>query len=261
MSSANKSALVLSVGLKERTSFGRDAGVSGPATSGSSCGEAPVPQPCFAVAKSTFHSDLPIPEARPSGASAPHHGLVLNRCLKRIRSWRPPPNWSWPDWLEEVGALAEAISCHAEREFDPSRGVPLDAFTYQRVIARALTRYRQEWAYALHCVPDYLSVAFSPGDEDADHVLPSAETCFPGRVPESAPALETLQDALGSLSSADRKLMELLFWEDLTESQVARRFGVSQPAISKRKRAALCRLQHWLRPVAPQPDSTQDHRT
>src|SRR5439155_10929410 len=70
--------------------------------------------------------------------------------LKRIRSWRVPPNWSRCEWLEELTAVGTAAAWQAVCDFDPKRGVPLAGFGYCRMISRCLARYRKEWRYALH---------------------------------------------------------------------------------------------------------------
>ena len=90
--------------------------------------------------------------------------LVLERCFSRICCWRTPPNWSNREWIEEIKAHAIAASCRAICEYDATRGVPLEAFVYQRVIARVLTRHRQEWNYALR----FASNNDSEKDEDID---------------------------------------------------------------------------------------------
>ena len=73
---------------------------------------------------------------------------MTDRSLRQIYNWRVPPNWSRRDWHEEMKAEAIAAAWEAEHDFDPTRGVPLPAFVHQRVLARALTRHRREWAYA-----------------------------------------------------------------------------------------------------------------
>src|SRR5579871_2071177 len=109
-------------------------------------------------------ASLPLPDEKASlgggaGAGAvetlpPNYAEVLGCCLKRLNSWRIPPNWSASDWLKEIKAIGTAAAWQAEGEFDPSRGVPVAAFLYQRILARVFTRYRQEWAYALHLAPE-----------------------------------------------------------------------------------------------------------
>src|SRR5262245_10510651 len=79
-------------------------------------------------------------------------GLAMQSGLKRIRSWRVPPNWSQADWLEELAAVATAAAWQALCDFDPDRDVPLASFGYYRIMSRCLARYRKEWRYALHLV-------------------------------------------------------------------------------------------------------------
>src|SRR5262245_16001324 len=68
--------------------------------------------------------------------------------LGRVRSWRIPPTWSYKDWVEEISAVAICEAYTAESLFDPSQSIPLQVFVRSRVLARALSRYRQEWAFA-----------------------------------------------------------------------------------------------------------------
>ena len=53
---------------------------------------------------------------------------MAHRFLRSIHTWPAPPNWSLRDWSEELNAEVIAASWEAERDFDPTRGVPLDAF-------------------------------------------------------------------------------------------------------------------------------------
>jgi DNA-directed RNA polymerase specialized sigma subunit len=57
---------------------------------------------------------------------------------------------------------------------------------------------------------------------------------------------ELLSCALALLSQTDRWLIEELFWARHTETQIAGVCGVSQQAISKRKRAILRNLRGWM---------------
>src|SRR5438876_10244148 len=77
-------------------------------------------------------------------------GSAVESGLKRIRSWRVPPNWSRGDWFEELAAVGTAAAWQAVCDFDPDRGVPLAGFGYCRIVNRCLVRYRKEWSYALH---------------------------------------------------------------------------------------------------------------
>jgi DNA-directed RNA polymerase specialized sigma24 family protein len=125
-------------------------------------------------------------------------------------------------------ALGAAAAWQARCEYDPARGVPLDAFIHQRVMSCARTRCRQEWSYVLHCG---CGVAAEDAENRSEDALPAS------------PAQEALRGSLARLSEPDRWLIERLFWDGWTEARVAEKLGVSQPAVSKRKRAILLGLR------------------
>jgi RNA polymerase sigma factor (sigma-70 family) len=143
--------------------------------------------------------------------------------------WCVPPNWSSRDWHEEMKAEILAAAWEAERDFDPARNVPFQAFLDQRVLSRALKRYRREWSFARHCG---LHLQHDHSDDAAADGLQSEEVT------------ESLQSYLRGLPEVDRRLIEGLYWEDKTEIEVARTLSVSQQAISKRKRRILDKLRH-----------------
>lgn len=169
----------------------------------------------------------------------PESIATLQHCFHRIRSWRVPPNWSERDWSEEMEALVTAAACQAEFDFDPVRQVPLGGFVYSRVMARALTRYRQEWAYALRFLcendTDGLSLTTANGVAWAEQAAIALVSDY-----------ESLRHALERLSEADRKLIHELFWEKCTQTELARKRRMSQQAVSLRKRSILNRLRDWL---------------
>jgi RNA polymerase sigma factor (sigma-70 family) len=152
---------------------------------------------------------------------------MAQRCLRRIDAWRVPPNWSLRDWHEEMNAEAAAAAWEAELDFDPTRGVPLEAFVHQRVMARAWTRYRREWVYARRC-------GSHPESSHCTDVIDSGVRWME--------VLESLRECLRRLPEPERKLIESLFWEGMTEVEVARLLSLSQPAINQRKRLILERL-------------------
>jgi len=154
-----------------------------------------------------------------------------NNCLPRIRRWTTPPNYSATDWIEEIKALCSAAAWQGVCEFDPERGVPLSAFVYQRVMARALARYRQEWAYGLRF----------PCEVDEAAALQTSEAAT---VPTRSN--DALCMALARLGEADRRLLKQLFWEGASEADIAQEMVLSQQAVNKRKRAALLKLRHAL---------------
>ena len=66
--------------------------------------------------------------------------VLWARCWVRVRSWRVPPRWSVGDWWDEARATGTLAYVQARRDFDPRRGVPLDAFLYRRVVDAVWTR-------------------------------------------------------------------------------------------------------------------------
>jgi RNA polymerase sigma-70 factor (ECF subfamily) len=127
-------------------------------------------------------------------------------------------------------AVASSAAWEAESEYDPSRGVPFCGFARQKVLSSALTRYRQEWSYALRsaveCDLEQRDGACS--DEDPDGMVHS------------------LRIALDRLSDSEGLLVKELFWEQRSEAEIARRAGITQQAISKRKRVVLSSLRRLL---------------
>jgi RNA polymerase sigma factor (sigma-70 family) len=168
----------------------------------------------------------------------PELDTALRGCLKRACSWPVPPNWSVADWFEEMSALQMATACLSEQEYDPSYNVPFPAFIYQRVMARSLTRYRQEWCYASRFVPESgaelsASAAAIAGSASEDAVVDRLDH-------------ELLREALERLSQADRKLLQQLFWDDRKEKEIAGTLGITQQAVSLRKRGILRHLRTCL---------------
>lgn len=151
----------------------------------------------------------------------------------RARSWRTPPNWSFRDWCDEILAAAISSAWQAKQDFDPSRGVPLAEFVSSRIKARTLTRYRQEWRFALGIM---LSDA-----EVIERLIDADPTMHASRA-----AFESLDRALEQLPRRERWLIDQIFWQHRTEADIAAELEISQPAVNKRKRAALLHLRALL---------------
>ena len=161
---------------------------------------------------------------------------VISKCLRRIRRWRVPPRWTDQDWREEMEAEATAAALQAKRDFNPIRGVPWEAFLYLRIIRSALARHRREWMFAMR------RVSITAWDE--------CEMIEGGSLPSREATHELLQDALGRLSAADARLIEDLFWEGKTEAGLGEALGISQQAVSKRKRSILKTLKRVVEMIA-----------
>lgn len=164
---------------------------------------------------------------------------VVRRCLSRIRRWKIPRGWSRRDWQEEMNAEMVFSAIEAARKFDGSRGVPWEAFLYQRVFRSALARYRREWSHAIRRSSD---TSLGPGLEAVGEEGPSQE-----------PIVTVLFDLLGQLPRSDRSLIESIYWEGKSEASLGRCLGISQQAVSRRKLLILRSLRAPIERVATIP--------
>src|SRR5215831_15956553 len=155
---------------------------------------------------------------------------VIVSLMRRISAWRTPPHWSRHDWLEEMRAQGKSATWQALCDYDSARNVPLPAFIHGRVLASVLTRYRQEWSYALRFV--------WPAEEERSSITEA--TSYPGVLHELLP------HALAHLSEPERRLIQQLFCDGNTEAEIAQCLGISHQAVSKRKQAALQRIRAQL---------------
>lgn len=160
----------------------------------------------------------------------PECGVVLAQCIRRVQMWKPPPHWSAADWREEARLEAAAAAHEALCRFDPSRGIELRWYVRRRVLQRVLARYRKEWAFGLR---------WSSSDDDGPTSGLVAQPIAPADLP-------SLRSALNALSLTDRDLMEALFWDRLSETEIARKMGISQQAVSRRKLIVLRELRRAL---------------
>lgn len=156
---------------------------------------------------------------------------LMGSCLKRIFRWRVPPNWSISDWRNEMRAEAACAAWQAVCDYDPSLNVPFSIFARQRVLTSTLTRYRQEWAYAFRSAQEH-----DPESSDSKLLGSTTSKVFD----------HWQEHGLARLSKPDLWLVEQLFLRDRTEADVAAQIGITQPAISKRKRAIVMQLRRYI---------------
>jgi RNA polymerase sigma factor (sigma-70 family) len=154
-------------------------------------------------------------------------------CTSRTHRWRVPPRWALSEWWEEIDAESIAAACHAIRIFDPHRGPSLSTFVYHQMLASALSRYRQEWTYALRYGVASMEDPGGVADGEGRLSMQQEE--------------DELKRSLTSLPDADRHLIEHLFWEGRTETEIADGLGISQQAVSKRKRKILSTLRRSIK--------------
>jgi RNA polymerase sigma factor (sigma-70 family) len=146
----------------------------------------------------------------------------------RIYGWRIPPRWSRHDWREEIDAEVLAAAYQAVSIFDPERGRCLSKFIYHRILSQSLARYRREWAFALRLRS---ATVWDDPPEKA------------GSAPADMEARERLLARVTGLATADRRLLEWLYWDGKSEEAIAHRLGITKQAINKRKWKILLKLR------------------
>jgi len=161
-------------------------------------------------------------------------GPAVQPGFKRIRFWRVPPNWSPGDWFEELTAVGTAAAWQAVCDFDPKRGVPLAGFGFCRMMTRCLSRYRKEWKYALHLVASDSCEQETTAFKQSELTASSA-----AKVDGTHRSNDDLCDAIGALPAEQRRLIEQLFWEERTETELADALGTNQSTINRRKQTIL----------------------
>jgi RNA polymerase sigma factor (sigma-70 family) len=179
---------------------------------------------------------------------------VLQACQRRIRSWWVPPNWSPIDWFEEIEAVETIAAWQAVCLYDASAGIKCEAFVYQKIMAHALTRYRQEWTYALRCISTDECTNFARSSNGASDAAGSTRRdihLVTTSVNTAAPIFEDLDDALRTLSGAQHRLIKKIFWHGQTEDKIGKELGISQRAVSKRKHVILESLRDRLSAESP----------
>jgi RNA polymerase sigma factor (sigma-70 family) len=159
---------------------------------------------------------------------------VLEACLRRLQSWRVPPNWSCLDWWKELVQIGWHAGLDAIGEFDRAKGITLESFVYHRVMARSLTQYRREWAHATRLVSN--AGNDSLGEEI---VLKESTKAILVSVDPRERYHEALREAVGDLPAAQRKLLEQIFWDGFTEKELSVMLKTKRRTICHRKHAAL----------------------
>jgi len=194
--------------------------------------EDPTTRPLENGSPATASSDLT------GGEENSAEWITVLRCLKRIRRWRVPPQWSERDWFDEIIAEVTLSVIQATNDFDTSRGIPLGAFLHQRILQTALSRYRREWTYAIHQI--------------SQTAVDEYETVKGSDYPSHEAIGSLLREALARLPSSDASLIEGIFWEGKSEGLLAEDLGITQQAVNKRKHKIFKSLDHLIRTRFPQ---------
>ena len=117
----------------------------------------------------------------------------------------------------------QVVNVHGERRLVD---VPADDELYK---ADSREEYLRSKSISRHVPLDGIILA----DINAD----VAEAC------EESLLLERLREALKMLSEPERRLVEHLYYDELTERETAAIYGISQPAVTKRKHKIIQKLR------------------
>ncbi|OGK82560.1 MAG: hypothetical protein A2W08_07875 [Candidatus Rokubacteria bacterium RBG_16_73_20] len=118
----------------------------------------------------------------------------------------------------------------AAASYDPARGTP-EAWVVIRARARAIDRVRALRRRSRTFV------------EPVDEVSSDAAADPSGDVAERAVARTTVGSALGALPEAQREVIELAYWQGLTQTEIAERLKQPLGTVKTRMRLGLERLR------------------
>ena len=125
-----------------------------------------------------------------------------------------------------------ASACHAIRTFDADSGFSLAHFVCSKIVVSAMSRYRKEWNYAFRCS--------NPRVPRMDHGALNSfdESLF------TEERVKKLARLLTGLPEKDRRLIQRLYWDGQTQTDVAVRDGVSPQAVNHQKQKILRALRY-----------------
>jgi len=171
---------------------------------------------------------------------------AVQAALHQARQWRCPFHWDGKEWQKELDAIAQAAAFEVCFYFDEQRGITLEIFVFWQVLTALRDFHRREWAYfAFQC--GHLTRVSDEGK--AGEGDESAEVC-------EEVATEGLERewrrclicwALERLSERERQVINRLYWDGRTESEIAHELGISQQAVSKIKQKAIQKLRELLK--------------
>ena len=154
---------------------------------------------------------------------------VWARCWKRIRRWSVPPRWAARDWHDEARAQGGLANSLARHEFDPTRGIPLEAFLYRRIVDAVWTLHRQETSFGRRAKPQEVVEYDAQARPRPDPDLP-----------------ESITHALERLSQTERRLIGRLFWDESSLEDLSAETGLRREALKTRKARAVLKLRQLL---------------
>jgi len=170
-------------------------------------------------------TDLPLALAR-----------ARKRALHRYQGYLPPPHWCSEDWHAELFQIATLAVLEAELNYDSTSDIPLEVFAYKKAKSALWTFVRRELRWAKRLVsfhesnePDEIG---EPIDDTGMMEYQHTEQCL------------DLDCMLARLPEADRLLL-LQIALGMSEREIAKREGLSQPGIHKRLQRIRKHIQEW----------------
>lgn len=133
------------------------------------------------------------------------------------------------DVLQEVFT---ALWCHPER-FDPERGTLrayLGVLAHRRAVDAVRASVRRQTREQRVESLDSLAVSGDPAEATA--------------------IAESVRQAIQRLPEAQRRAIELAFWQGMTQHEVAHALGIPEGTVKSRLRLAQAKLRDWLEPLA-----------
>ncbi len=164
---------------------------------------------------------------------------VVQKALRKAYRWQTPGNWSTAEWREELMGVAYLACLEAEGDYDPVQGLPLQHFLLQRTLSALLSHYRREWRFASRCTfPDPVDLGNETGSKPLDPPDPES-AAFVNRVCLSV----DVRRALSSLTARERQVLMMVFWDGMSERDIAARIGVALSTVCVYKDRALRKLR------------------
>lgn len=120
-------------------------------------------------------------------------------------------------------------------------------------LARALEVAEADVLEAMEAGQGYSAASLDPGPDSGEGVSRPEL----GSDDDSLGATEdrlVLAECLSQLGEQDRRIVELRFFEDLTQAEIGARLGISQMHVSRRLATSLVRLRQLLREAEPSGD-------
>ncbi|MFN3421088.1 MAG: sigma-70 family RNA polymerase sigma factor, partial [Armatimonadota bacterium] len=152
------------------------------------------------------------------------------------------PNWSEADWQEELKSVAMFAAWVAVCTYNPRHHAGMEQFVKGRIKTALLQRYREEWRFAGRC-RNSSNLSAARDEEDAQLLLEEISNeinnaTFWWRI--------EVRDVLSRLPAEEHYLLERLFIDGATESEIAAELNISQPKVNRWKQKVLQKLRQML---------------